>query len=427
MTISKPQQQECYVYMTLPGATLPVTAGRFVLRATASGIIHGEFYYGKKYLALPSAVAIDPVELKLSDKIYNSSNSRGLFGALRDAGPDFWGRQIIERNVSQPELSEVDYLLYAPDDHAGALNFGLGVVPPAPKQKFNQTIELEKLQEIADGLVSNESVTAIANTAQSSVALQIENLLLIGTSIGGARPKAIIEDQQALWIAKFNRYDDKWNNAKVEHAMLTLGRLCGINTAESRVITVAKRDVLLVKRFDREKIATGYTRARMISASTVLMADDVRERHKWSYVYLAEALRRISQQPMQDAQELFKRMCFNALISNLDDHPRNHALLAQTADWRLSPAYDLTPATPISTSKRDLAMACGDKGRAAQMSNLLTQHLRFGLEFEAAQALINNMATLVANNWRKVAVKCGVHENDCDRISSAFVYPGFWD
>src|SRR5258708_39754609 len=142
--------------------------------------------------------------------------------------------------------------------------------------------------------------------------------------------------------------------------MLTLGRSCGMTTAASRLITVAGRDVLLVKRFDREKSGKGYLRARMLSGLTLLRADESPTgRDRWSYVLLVEELRRISSEAKRDAQELFRRMVFNALISNMDDHPRNHAVIARERDWRLSPAYDLAPAVPVAIAERNLALACG--------------------------------------------------------------------
>ena len=244
--------------------------------------------------------------------------------------------------------------------------------------------------------------------------------------MGGARPKAVVENGDALWIAKFNRKDDKYNHARTERAMLELARACGIQTAESRLTTIGNRDALLVKRFDREKTEAGYQRVRMLSTLTLLRSEDThQDRTKWSYVLLAEELRRISAQPKTDAPELFKRMCFNALISNTDDHPRNHAVIATGKGWRLSPAYDLTPAMPISLERRDLALECGDMGRYAHANNLLSQAARFLLKNEAAQTIIDAMEQTVKEQWHPIASKEGVSEKDCETISSAFVYPGF--
>ena len=273
---------------------------------------------------------------------------------------------------------------------------------------------------MADAIVNEEELPA------DSDAVQVEDLLLLGTSMGGARPKAVVEDGDGLWIAKFNRPDDRWNHARVEHAMLVLGRNCGLTTADSKVVSVGGRDVLLVKRFDREKADNGYLRARMVSGLTLLRAEDShRSRDRWSYVLLAEELRRVCTEPAKQANELFRRMCFNALISNTDDHPRNHAIIAKEQDWKLSPAYDLTPSMPVSIEQRDLALICGDRGRYANAGNLLSQCARFLLDSEDAEAIIAEMEGTVRNAWYEVARSEGVSEQDCDAIQGAFAYEGF--
>lgn len=412
--------KECYVYLTLPGQTEPVTAGRYTLTTNRRGDVQGLFVYGRSYLERPDAVPLDPVELKLSPRRYTTSAMGGVFGALRDASPDYWGRRVIQRYTAKGNLSELDYLLHSPDDRAGALGFGLNQTPPAPKRIFNQTLELVKVQAIADAIVADLELPA--DTANQ----QVESLLLVGTSMGGARPKAVVEDESGLWIAKFNRPDDPWNSARVEHAMLLLARACGLAAAESRVLGVGGRDVLLVKRFDRQKTVQGYLRARMISALTLLRTQDTfASRDKWSYVQLAEELRRVCAQPAQNASELFRRMTFNALISNIDDHPRNHALIAKEKDWQLSPAYDLTPAIPASLERRDLAMECGDAGRFANAANLLSQSARFLLERDAAQAMLDTMELQVQSRWHSIARGAGVSARDCEKIALAFAYPGF--
>lgn len=418
--ISKPTPTECFVYITLPGQTTPVTAARFELTADRRGIATGRLVYGRTYLARADAVPIDPIELKLSDRTYETTGMKGIFGALRDASPDYWGRRVIERHVGAAQLNEMDYLLHSPDDRAGALGFGLNQQPPAPKRDFNKTLQLARLQEAADAIVAKEDLQNDADAAQ------IEELMLVGTSMGGARPKAVLEDEEGLWIAKFNRNDDKWNSARAEHAMLVLARSCGITTAESKVVRVGDRDVLMVKRFDRERTDAGYLRARMLSGLTLLRAEEGYDtRDRWSYVLLAEDLRRVSAIPRTDAAELFRRMCFNALISNTDDHPRNHALMAMNVDWKLSPAYDLTPTPHVSEERRDLAMICGDAGRYANAENIVSQSLRFLLEKGEAENIVADMEAKVRDTWYEVARREGLSEEDCHTISRAFVYAGF--
>lgn len=411
---------ECFVYLTLPGETEFVTAGRFRVDTDRHGVATGRFVYGKSYLARDNAVAIDPIELKLAPHIYETRLLKGIFGALRDASPDYWGRRVIDKHAGKTLLGEIDYLLYSPDDRAGALGFGVGSAPPAPRREFNRAIDLQKLQDFADKILAEEDLP------QDADAQQTQELILEGTSMGGARPKAVVEDEGALWVSKFNRPDDKWNQARVERAMLELARECGIRAAQNKVVTIGDRDALLVKRFDRESTASGYRRARMLSALTLLRAEDsYTDRAKWSYVLLAEELRRISARPKDDAPELLKRMCFNALISNTDDHPRNHAVIAMRNDWRLSPAYDLTPIPQISIERRDLALACGDMGRYAHADNLRSQSARFLVNDEEAKTVIAIMERTVKNRWYEVARREGVSEKDCEAISGAFVYKGF--
>lgn len=410
-------ENHCYVYIVLPNTTKFVTAARFQISHNREDVVFGELIYGKKYLARTDAVELDPVELKLSESQYQTTRMNGFFGAIRDAMPDYWGRKVIE--YSQNKIfNDFNYLLLGPDDRAGALGFGLNVEPPAPERNFSKTLDLSKLQKIANDIITDGS--------NHPDVPQIEKLLLQGTSMGGARPKNIVEDNNELWIAKFSTPSDRWDMSAVEHAMLELAQFCGLNVAKSKIATVADKNVLLVKRFDRDRMDNDYYRYRMISALTVLRSDDdPTSRENWSYLVLADEIRKISSHPKQDLRELFSRMCFNALISNTDDHPRNHAFIAKEG-WRLSPAYDLTPNPEIARDKRFLAMSCGDNGRIANRENLLSGHSRFLLTKEDAEHLIDKMAEDITQNWYKYLRHAGVSEKDCNLVSSAFVYDGFY-
>ena len=164
----------------------------------------------------------------------------------------------------------------------------------------------------------------------------------------------------------------------------------------------------------------------MISALTLLRAEDTyQSRERWSYVQLAEEIRRVCEEPAGNAAEVFRRMCFNALISNIDDHPRNHALIAKNKNWKLSPAYDLTPAVPVSIAHRDLAMECGDAGRFANAENLLSQSARFLLQRGDAEAIVSAMEAQIKNTWHATGRSAGVSVADCEKIAPAFNYPGF--
>ena len=413
-------ERECFVYIVPPGATEFVTAGRFRWIEDSAGAV-GRFVYGRSYRERADAVELDPVELRLSGEVYETARMQGFFGAIRDSMPDFWGRRVIERNSGFTELAEFDYLMEGPDDRAGALGFGLNVEPPAPRRRFNRTLELARLQTAADALIADDPELA------GSVANQVEEMLLLGTSMGGARPKVVVQDEHGLWIAKFSRNDDRWNHPRVEHGMLTLARACGVDAADSRLESVAGRDVLLVRRFDRDRRDAGYRRHRMASALTLLRAGDGHgERDDWSYLLFADEIRRVSAAPDEDLRELFGRICFNAAVSNLDDHPRNHAVLASGRQWRLSPAFDLTPSPVVALERRDLAMICGRFGRYANRTNLLSAHGRFLLDQAEATALFERTARTVREQWRTHMRSAGVTERDREAISSAFLYDGLF-
>ena len=416
-------EQECYVYIVLPGETSFVTAGRFQITHTPQGAPVGKFIYGRSYRERPNAVELDPVELRLQTGEFETARMEGFFGAIRDAMPDSWGRKVIERHVRAGRLAEIDYLMYTPDDRAGALGFGNNKTPPAPEKRFNRTLDLERLQSAADAIIADDPELA------GSAAQQAEDLLLLGaTSMGGARPKIVVEDDGDLWIAKFSRQDDSWNHPRIERALLELARTCGLSAADSKLTTVAGRDVLLVRRFDRDRAEEdGYRRHRMVSALTLLRTDDdATLRRNWSYLLLADELRRVSASPEADLRELFGRMCFNAAISNLDDHPRNHAVLAKDRDWHLSPAYDLTPSPVIAQDTRDLSMECGTQGRIANRSNLLSGHGRFLLSVEDAAQIFENITQTVRSEWHAAMRRAGVSEQDCERIASAFLHQGLF-
>ena len=414
-------ERECYVYIVPPGSTEFVTAGRFQVAPPPDGEPVGRFIYGRRYLERNDAVELDPAELRLRRGVYETARMGGFFGAIRDSMPDFWGRRVIERSTRHTQLEEFDYLMYGPDDRAGALGFGLNVEPPAPKRRFNRTLDLERLLTSADAIINDDP-----NLADSAFK-QVEELMLVGTSMGGARPKATVEYGQDLWIAKFTRRDDRWNHPRVEHGLLKLAKACGLSVADSDITTVGRRDVLLVRRFDRDRVETGYRRHRMVSALTLLQSDDNSvARRDWSYILLADEIRRVSMKPKADLHELFGRMCFNAVVSNLDDHPRNHAVLAKDRGWRLSPAYDLTPNPMIALERRDLAMACGSAGRYANRKNLRSLHGRFLLSGEEATAILDQIAETVRSAWLATMRRVGVSEADCDAIASAFLYEGYF-
>ena len=390
-------ERDCYVFVNLPGQAEFVVAGRFRLSVSPDGAPLGRFVYGSSYLSRPDAVELDPVQLRLTDRICETTHLNGFSGAIRDSMPDSWGRRLIEELSSGIRMEEFDWLMSGFDDRAGALAFAAGLKPPRARRRFRGIGNLATLQADTDAVLARD------RGRLETAASKGREFLLEGTSLGGDRPKAVVQDRHTLWIAKFGHPDDRWNHPRVEHAMLRLARQCGLNAATSRIKRAADRDVLLVRRFDRDWTGDGYTRSRMVSALTLLRADDASGGAQCpSYLALADEIRRASSHPRQDLRELFGRLCFNAAVSNLDDHPRNHAIVAQGRRWRLGPAYDLTP-TPIPDPAG-----------------------RFLLDRVTGEAIFDRVAATIRSSWHAVMRESGVCQRDCDLIRPAILYDGLF-
>lgn len=410
--------RECFVSIVLPGETEPVLAGRLRTLRVDEGPSLGRFVYGRSYLNRPDAVELDPVELRLSRSVYETARMGGVFGAIRDSMPDYWGRRLIELGTGRVAFQEVDYLLTGPDDRAGALAFASDTRLPETRRTFHGIADLPELHAVADRVALDDLEGGGNHDRQQP------RLTRCWTSMGGARPKAVVEHGNQLWLAKLNRPDDRWNHPRVEHGLLRLARVCGLTSADSEVRRVGDRDVLLVRRFDREWNGTSYRRSRMISGLTLLRADDApMDRWRWSYLALADEVRRVSAKPSQDLLELFGRICFSIAVSNLSDYPRNHALVAADRRWRLSPAYDLMPVPGTGREHPSLAMVCGPAGRTASRANVLGAGRRFLLEREEAEAVFDRIAETVRATWHSTMLECGVSQRDCDTIAPAFVRP----
>lgn len=413
--------RHCFVHIVLPGATEFVPAGRFQLSESPGGERVGRFVYGRSYLKRSNAVELDPVQLRLAQTPFETARLRGFFGAIRDAMPDSWGRRVIERRHGGIPLDDFRYLMEGPDDRAGALAFGDSVAPPAPAQSFPGMPHLAELQADADATLAGDPLPHGLRDDP------LRALLLQGTSMGGARPKVVVEHESELWLAKFGHPHDRWNDPRVEHGLMTLAKQCGIRAADSRVESLGGRDVLLVRRFDRKRADQGFYRHRMVSALTALQADSsATGRDRWSYLLFADEIRRASVAASKDLRELFVRMCFNASVSNLDDHPRNHALLAEGESWRLSPAYDVTPMPALALDQRFLAMACGPAGRLANKNNLIAAAGRFLLSEEEAMQLFERVSQTVRLRWEETLRQCGVSDKDCRTIAPAFLHAGLF-
>jgi serine/threonine-protein kinase HipA len=410
-------ERQAYVYVQLPGTLDTVPAALLKVEKLGDGTFVGRFRYGDRYLERKDAITFDPFRLPLGSTVQELTKLKGVPGAVRDAGPDAWGRRVIGHKLerSAGDLEEIDYLLNGPQDGAGYLSFGLKLEPPAPKRGYNRTHQLADLVAAVEAIEEGKRVPA-------HILEQFEP----GTSMGGARPKATLEDGNRLWIGKFPEKADRCNLQRVEFATLELARRCGIAVCNARLESVGGRDVLMVERFDRVRTEGGYLRYGVVSGLTLLDADDsYLDRERWSYPLLADELRRWSEKPDEDRVELFRRIVFNAAVTNNDDHPRNHAVRRTARGWRLAPAYDLVPAPLVSLERRDLAMTIGTYGRTASVYNLRSQCERFGLTTEAAAKEIEKMVATV-QTWRDHFRACGVSAKDIEYIAPAYLPDGFF-
>lgn len=410
-------ERRVYVYVQLPGTLTTVPVALLKVDKLRDGSFVGRFRYGDRYLKRKDAIELDPLKLPLADTVHEFTKLKGMPGAVRDAGPDAWGRLVIEYKLQRApgDLEEIDYLLHGPQDAAGYLSFGATRETTASKRLFNRTHQLAQLVAAVEAIEEGERVPA-----------RILEQLEPGTSMGGARPKATIEDGNQLWVGKFPEKADRCNLQRIEHATLELARRCGIDASSSRLESVGGKDVLMVQRFDREHTDGGYLRFGLVSAFTMLDVDEhYLDRERWSYPLLADELRRWSRKPKDDCIELFRRMVFNAAVNNNDDHPRNHAVRRTALGWELAPAYDLVPTPTVSLDRRDLAMTVGTYGRVASIYNLLSQCRRFGLTNEAARAVVDLIVTTL-RSWRDDFRTSGVSSKDVDYIAPAFLPETFF-
>lgn len=385
-----------------------------LLRVRAAPREGASFEYDARWLARAEAFALDP-ELPLGRGAFHTP--RALFGAFSDPAPDRWGQTLLrrrERAVAKRQgraprtLTAVDFLILVHDvTRLGALRFRDARAGETAPFLSNSERPVPPLVELARLLAASSRV-AEDRESEDDLAL----LLAPGSSLGGARPKASIVDAKGrLLIAKFPRRDDEWPVTRWESAALALAKSAGIDAATSRLEEIARRPVLLLDRFDRR----GEARIPFMSAMTALGARDNETR---SYLELAEVLRREGSAAAHDLGELYRRMTFNVLCSNTDDHLRNHGFLHDGRGWRLAPAYDLNP-MPTDVRPRIHSLTLDEDDATASLDTVLRVAPYFGLSAAAARGVVAEVAKAVAK-WRAVAKRQGLTTREVERMASAF-------
>ena len=373
------------------------------------------FEYNGDWLKHPQGFAIDPA-LPLGEGVFHTPVDQVLFGVIGDTTPDRWGCMLMRQreNLAAKEqgktprtLLEKDYLLGVSDEaRKGALRFSLEDNGPYLASKGPSVIppfiELPKLLSATERYLSGKQIEK-----------DLKMLLVPGSSLGGARPKASVWDQDGhLSIAKFPHKDDQLNTVRWEAVALTLAEMAGVQTSKWRLENIAQRPVLIVRRFDRE----GANRVPFLSAMSILEA---RDNQPGSYMEMADALKQYGGRPKRDMEELWRRIVFTVLISNTDDHLRNHGFLYQKGEgWCLSPAYDINP-TPVQIKERVLSTSIDHQNLAADIDTALSVSEYFQVQKERAKQIVLEVATAVSK-WRDTAKRLGLGKKEINEMASAF-------
>lgn len=372
------------------------------------------FIYDDRYLADPDAYSLDPA-LPLVTGTLQTPVGRALFGAFADSSPDRWGRTLIQRTerarakseATVPRsMSELDLLLGVRDDlRQGALRFRLSDHAPFLATEDSGVPILADLPELLN----------IAARAERDIAdyKDLKRLLRAGSSLGGARPKAhVLDDAGRVAIAKFpSASSDTWNVMAWEKVALDLAQDAGVIVPRSQLLRVGDRHVLIVDRFDRrDRARIGYA-----SAMTMLEASDGDQR---SYLEIAGVIEERSPTATADLRQLWRRIAFSILISNTDDHLRNHGFLHERGEsWTLSPAFDLNP-NPDSGPK-ELSTAIDFTDTRAEVETLMSVAAYFRLDTSDAIEVLA-MVTRAVARWRDVAKSHGLSQQDLDVMEPAF-------
>ena len=405
------QQTSCAIFdCSDPSSPRPVAS--FGL----DGAGDGHLGYGKFYIDELGAFALDPYHLPLTGAVQRVRRRRdGSFGVLSDAGPNAWGVKLtssINRKLglSQP-VTPVDWFI-------ASWHFGSGCLGFSPHHSVmpGKGIAAQALSKLNARIV--KAIEALSADPDTELDEEAIRLVFPGSSLGGVRPKTVVMHDGMEHIAKFSRLDDKFDVPVAEYATLRLAHAAAVTVPDFELVSIEDRSVLLVARFDRTD--TGG-RIHYLSANTLIDIDEVtpeQYRSRYSYAGIAEALRSIDDHAQADSHQLYRRMVFNILVGNVDDHMRNHALLMeQGGRYRLSPAFDIVPHLDAPVLPQSIGV--GADGAASTMKNALSQCGRFLLKDSEARDLIAQVKTAVSQ-WRKVFREAGASKTDIQTLSSCF-------
>lgn len=410
--------REAYVYIHLAGAFVP--AGILSVENEGRRNAFARFSYGQKYLERPDAVAVDPVQLPLGQAEYRTSPGVPLFGGIRDAAPDAWGQHLLQTAFPGRTLIEFDFLTLAADDHIGALGFGPDLSGPG-QARFGQNLTNDFPGEVLALEAMAEAAERVEN--EEELDIRLRRFLVLGSSFGGARPKAPAELNGRQWLAKFDKKGEAWATNRIEYATMTLARKAGINTPEVQIVRVGdkkKREVFLIERFDRAHDRAIPIRRHFVSALTMLGLHEGNADGR-SYHEITEILRQYgsSGDISADARQFYRRMVFNALCHNTDDHLRNHGFLWDGRGWRLSPAYDIVPQPVVESAPHALTLRIGPEQSVPTKDAFRAVAPYFALSTGEARNLLHEIQTVTAG-WVEHFKACGVVAKDLEQLRECF-------
>jgi serine/threonine-protein kinase HipA len=395
MTSERPH--EAYVWVWLPGASEPVVGGR--LEATG-GLV--SFNYGQSYLRREDAIALYLPELPLVPGQISPLPGMSIAGCIADAGPDAWGQRVIMSRVlgagaveeDPAALSPLTYLLESGSDRIGALDFQTS--PSEYLSRRGGTASLEELMQSAERVEQGIPLSPLLDAA-----------LLHASSVGGARPKALLEDGDRGLIAKFSSVTDPYSVVKGEYAAMELARRAGLDVARVELTQALGKDVLLVERFDR--LSEPGPRRAIVSALTILELDEMLARYA-SYVELAHVIRKRFTDAPSTLRELFARITFNVLVGNTDDHARNHAAFWDGTALTLTPAYDICPQSR-SGGDAGQAMSIGPDGfRMSQVAGCVAAASVYLLSEAEARDIVDHQIDVIESQWSEVCDRAQMTE-----------------
>lgn len=403
-----------YVFVYLPEG--PVPAGLLTMTDEPRNQF-ATFAYGRRYLERPDRIPVDPITLPLHDagtnQMFRTEEGFAVFGGIRDAAPDGWGQYLMYKAMGDSLPSEIDLILASGDRRVGALAFGptserpKRITPWGDGDALGEHFTLEELAEAAERAQHVDQLDE-----------NLRQLLTAGSSLGGARPKAATEIGEQPWIAKFQARNDSFPECRVEFATMRLATECSLDVPALDFRRVLDRDIYLIERFDRIPRGNWMERHPFASGLTMLGAHES-EVSRYSYADLAGVIRQHGTQVRSDLHELFRRMVFNILVTNDDDHLRNHGFLYDGNGWRLSPLYDVVPKPQVGLERR-LVLGVGPEGRNATLENALAGAAVFDLSQKEAEALVDEMRAIVAARWEPLFEEAGLGAADRGRFATCF-------